>query len=358
MNGSEQSFLERFARSQIKNSILSNKAPNYGPDYWKKLLIGGLPLPGADKVFLNTRQLFCYCLFGPAGCGQRNLALAFAGDCQRAGYKAYDVPGQVLRGENMMDTYNRVEEAFAVATAAPSVLLIENPGDFTVWECILSACERLDLREPLKLVVTEEDETVLSDSLKSVFFLCRFELPDEEDRARFFEKYLPLAGSDEPSPAGMANAATGLSYDDLVQLVNLLRLQLKANGLKQYLAAKKRGLSEEELAGEMAGLRESGEICLTMDLFEDSLVMIRQQKLAAKRERRDGSLHVVLEGGIPVATGYAPGLAGAPTGFVPGMPSGDIPKATVSGDEDLEEKSRSKVLEDLNKRFERRGGEV
>ena len=44
------------------NSLLSPKAPNYGPDYWKKLLIGGIPFPGADKAFLKTRQLFCWFL--------------------------------------------------------------------------------------------------------------------------------------------------------------------------------------------------------------------------------------------------------------------------------------------------------
>ena len=349
MADTQQSWPQRFLRGQIMNSLLSPKAPNYGPEYWKKLLTGGLPFPGADKAFLKTRQLFCYCLYGPAGAGQRNLALAFAADCQRAGYQVYDIPGHVLRGENLSETYGYVAEAFAEARKGPTVLLIENPGSRQVWECILSECERLDLREPVKVVITEEDEGVLSDGLKSIFFLCKFELPDEEERAAFFEKYLPLTVSDEPTPAGMANETGGLSYDELLQLVNILRLQIKAGSVKYYLADKKKGLSEEELEKAMADRRESGEIMITMDLFEDSLIMLRQQKLGGRREDVPG-VRVFLEGGVPVA-GFAPAA--------PGSLSDPLPAARQPADNeaDLEEKSRAKVLEDLNQRFEKRGGQ-
>lgn len=356
MDGTQQSWVSRFARDQIMNSLLSPKAPNYGPRYWKKLLIGALPFPGADKAFLKTRQLFCYCLYGPAGAGQRNLALAFAADCQRAGYQVYDIPGHVLRGENLSDTYSYVVQTFAEARRGPTVLLIENPGNRQVWECILSECERLDLREPIKVVVTEEDENVLCEGLKSIFFLCKFELPDEEERAAFFEKYLPLVGRDEPTSAGMAAETGGLSYDELLQLVNLLRLQMKASGVNAYLSDKKKGLSEEELERAMTERRESGEIVLTLDLFEDSLVMLRQQKLNSRREEVPG-VKVILEGNAPLAAGFPAGTAPV-LASDPSAASGALPAAQPASetDADLEEKSRVKVLEDLNQRFERRGG--
>ncbi|MGX8703487.1 MAG: hypothetical protein ACSW8H_03435, partial [bacterium] len=328
----------------------------YGPDYWKKLLIGGLPFPGADKAFLRTRQFFCYCLYGPAGAGQRNLSLAFAADCQRAGYQAYDLPGHVLRGENLTETYTLVAQTFAEARKAPSVLIIENPGNRMVLECILSECERIDLREPVKVIVTEEDENVLCEGLKSVFFLCKFELPDEEERTAFFEKYLPLVGNDEPTPAGMASETGGLSYDELLQLVNILRLQMKAAGVKYYLADKKKGLSEEELEQAMTERRERGEIAITMDLFEDSLVMLRQQKLQKRQEDVPG-LRVILEGGLPLAASLSPGIMPVYTA-APAQVTGTFPAANSgTDDEDLEKKSRDKVLEDLNQRFERRGGQ-
>ena len=356
MDDTRQDWTRRFLRGQIMNSLLNPKAPNYGPAYWKKLLIGGIPFPGADRAFLNTRQLFCYCLYGPAGAGQRNLALAFAADCQRAGYQVYDIPGHVLRGESLADTSGKVAELFAGSGNAPVVFLIENPGNRQVYECILSECERIDLREPVKIVVTEEKEEVLSDSLKSIFFLCRFELPDEEGRAAFFEKYLPLAGSDEPTPAGMANETDGFSYDELLQLVNLLRLQMKAASLRYYFADKKKGISEEEMEAAMRERRESGEIAITMDLFEDSLVMLRQQRLKSPQEELPG-VKVILEGGVPIAAGYPAGAGAVPPALPPGT-SGILPAAGASdpNEEDLEKKSRDKVLEDLNQRFERRGG--
>ena len=356
MDETRQDWMRRFLRGQIMNSLLNPKAPNYGPEYWKKLLIGGLPFHGADRVFLKTRRLFCYCLYGPAGAGQRNLALAFAADCQREGYQVYDIPGQVLRGENLADTCGKVAEVFAEARKGPVVFLIENPGNRQVFECILSECERIDLREPVKVVVTEENERVLCDSLKSIFFLCRFELPDEEERAAFFEKYLPLTGNDEPTPAGMANETNGLSYDELLQLVNLLRLQMKAAGARYYLADKKKGLSEEEMESAMKERRESGEIAITIDLFEDSLSMLRQQRLKSPEEDIPG-MKVILEGGIPVAAGYPAGAGTVSPPLQPGG-SGILPAANASGpnEEDLEKKSREKVLEDLNQRFERRGG--
>ena len=68
-------------------------------------------------------------------------------------------------------------------------------------------------------------------------------------------------------------------------------------------------------------------------------------------------MKVILEGGIPAAAGYPAGAGTVSPPLQPGG-SGILPAANASGpnEEDLEKKSREKVLEDLNQRFERRGG--
>ena len=348
MSGLESAWVERYVRDKINNSLTSPKAPNFGPEYWKKLLIGGLPFPVLDKIFLNLRRFFCYCLYGAPGAGQRNLAMAFAGDCQKLGYKVYDIPGQLLRGESIESTDQRVWEVFETVRKEPSVLIIENPGTPQAMECIRMACERVDIHFPLKVIVLEEKESILNAGLKSVFFMCRFELPNEEERTQFFEKMLRLTADDEPTPSGMASETGKFSYDDLMQLLNLIRLQLKAEGVRWYRREKKNQASEEEIMETIMDLRQNGTIKITMDLFEDSLVMIRQQKLAKGEKENVPSMKVIMEGGIPVAAGAFPGM----------VPVGQIPAVKTATDEkSVEEMATNIVNEDFEKIYNKYNGE-
>lgn len=205
--------------------------------YWLRLMKSAVPVPELDVMLgISNSNSFLFC--GPSGCGKRSLAVAMAGTLCQLGYQYVHVSGRDLDE----DLRHRVQAIFRqIDQDKPMILICEDlESSANMWElgvCLgqmAQVCREQKL--PLTMIVIAKSDEDLPDALLRNLYMCRFTLPDLQERTAFYEAAL---GSKFPlrqglTPRDLAVASEGLQLRQLVQTLRFMMLSLKELALTEY----------------------------------------------------------------------------------------------------------------------------
>ena len=248
------------------------------PAYWRSLLMGCLPNPGLDRI-IRTSRLNCFCFCGPTGVGKHRLALSYAGTAYEHGMRFFYATGEMLRQSTPEQTRQRVLELFLEAMSQPTVLILERLTAYDeredVWCNVAQACADCRPKNPLTVIVIETDEAAVREDWKRSFLFCLFNLPNQLERKAFFalteENGMPRrrvsASVSEPSFSWLASETEGLNYIQLKTVVQMVRLQMKAEAMDVYRGDAKLALTAYQ----------QGEFYFSEELFRDTVEIVRRQ---------------------------------------------------------------------------------
>ncbi len=206
----------------------------------KSLLKGLLPNTEMDRIFLLPSR-YCICLTGVSGSGKRTLAEAFAGSAAQSGYAYYRADACLLREVPEELRGMCIRNLLQQSVSAPGVFLIEPAGDREMLQEIAGAYSMLTEQANAIVLLTEEDPEA-AGSIR-IPDLMKFEIgaPDQKDREAFFgdiRNRLPRktneAGEKVPSYRVLAEGSEGLTYRELTQVIQTIRLQLKTRAQTEY----------------------------------------------------------------------------------------------------------------------------
>ena len=269
------------------------------PAYWRSLMMGCLPNPKLDRI-IRTSRLNCFCFCGPHGVGKHRLALSYAGTASEHGMRFLYATGEMLRQNTSDETRQRVLELFLEAMAQPTVLLLErltaNDEREDVWNNVAQACADCKPKLPLTVIVIESDESAVREEWKRALLYCRFDLPNQLERKAFFaspENGMPRhkvsATVSEPSFSWLASETDGLNYVQLKTVIQMVRLQMKAEAMDEF-----RGDAQLTLEA-----YQQGGFYYTEELFRNTVEIVRRKP--KEESPAAPPIQVMLNGIAPVA---------------------------------------------------------
>ena len=258
---------------------------------WGDVLRGCVP--GEDsrierELFLLPRRK-CFFFCGPAGTGKRQLATALAGTLQ-VSYQCFTVRGRRLRSASPEALEDCVDELIARAEKESTFLLLEQPSRYPAGVQLLELLmEELEARGnglPLILVVCETDPAVFRPEWQDLMMYLPFALPNQAERKEFFEETLQQERRKRDKTAKlyhkfprerslsldrMAEETKGFNYNQLLQLVDSIKLALVSQG-DAY------GSTAQELLAAIKG----GQLVCTVQQFTRMVETIRQSETQTK----------------------------------------------------------------------------
>lgn len=307
---------------------------------WYEVLYGCLPEQELDEFF-GQQGKQCFLFQGDYGVGSSTIAEAFGNSfLQYKGIFA-SVKGRHLDGADAHDMEQRVRQLFQVAEKGiPTCIKIDrletSRDPELLKQLILEYAEDCGEEVPLHLIVILRSEEEVSSLWQSVFTVCRFQVPDEKERKRFFQdkrNHLPLCDLTDEK---VVELTQGLNYNQLKKLVRLSRMWLKNRVFqddKRY-----KNMQDVKIAVE---IRELG---ITLNTF---LKLVEQIK-GPEKPGEPGEVQppvqqiqlVLPEGFTPIIT------APASTAAISNEPAQQGPKTIkLDSDNTIKEKSEEEIME-------------
>jgi DNA polymerase III delta prime subunit len=205
--------------------------------YWVRMMKSVLPVPELDSV-LGIRQSAAFLYCGPAGTGKRTLAQALAGSLGQQGYTCFQVTGADLNEDmeqRLVTLLKQVDADHPTILICQELQGCDNPA--ALASCIaqmIQLCEQQNL--PMVFVIIEEDEQAVPVELMRQVLVCRFALPDVDEREAFYSAVL---GKRFPLMEGLrakdlAVAAEGLTLRQLVMTLRFMQRGLKEQALVRF----------------------------------------------------------------------------------------------------------------------------
>ncbi|MBQ9148103.1 MAG: AAA family ATPase [Oscillospiraceae bacterium] len=199
-----------------------------------KCLIPADELDIALGLPVSNSLLFC----GPSGTGKQTLALATAASLAPSGYQLVRITGAdfdtQLRAkfQTLFQRISPENPMVIVAEELDSCTDLQNLGMCLGQMAYVCKIQSL----PVILIVIHEDEEELPQELRRNLSVCRFTLPDKDERIAFFES--PIA-RDIPLQNGLsardlALESDGLQFRQLIQSLRFMKLRVKEKALDKY----------------------------------------------------------------------------------------------------------------------------
>ncbi|MGM9593361.1 MAG: AAA family ATPase [Candidatus Onthomonas sp.] len=260
---------------------------------WGDVLRGCVPSEDSriERELFLLPQRKCFFLCGPAGTGKRQLATALAGTLQ-VSYQCFTVRGRRLRSAQTEALEDCVDELIARAEEQSTFLLLEQPSRYPagvqLLELLMEELEACGNGLPLILVVCETDPAVFHPEWQDLMMYLPFSLPDQAERKEFFEEtfqqerrkrdkaaklYHKFPRDRNLSLDRMAEETKGFNYNQLLQLVNAIKLALVSQG-DAY------GSTAQELLAAIKG----GQLVCTAQQFTRMVETIRQSETQPKAQ--------------------------------------------------------------------------
>lgn len=255
--------------------------------YWVRTMKSVVPIPELDNV-LGLPKAHGFLFHGAAGTGKRTLARALAGSLVKQGYSYVHVSGRDFNA----DLRSRVQFLFRqISEEHPMVLVLESMQSCCDSEDLAAClgqmaevCRKENL--PLVFVVIDEDEDNIPPLLRRQLHMCRFDLPDLDERIAFYDaaigKRFPL--QEGLRTRDLAIAAEGLQLRQLVQTLRFMQLALKDLAVKKYkqhYAMAESAIRNKELVVDMAVFRSIVQHLKTPEKASAAPIQILQSVAAA-----------------------------------------------------------------------------
>lgn len=205
--------------------------------FWARTMKSLLPVSALDKALgIPVSNSFLFC--GPSGTGKQTLALATAGSMANWGYQLIRVTGPEFNNQLSAKCQILFQQ---ISNEIPMVIVVEDLTGCTKLSTlgmylgqIAKACKEQKL--PVILIVIHEDEEELPLELRRNLYLCRFTLPDKDERIKFFEtslsKRFPLKAG--LSARDLALEADGLQLRQMTQSLLFLLMRVKEKAMEIY----------------------------------------------------------------------------------------------------------------------------
>ncbi|MBQ3215404.1 MAG: hypothetical protein IJB11_04710 [Oscillospiraceae bacterium] len=205
--------------------------------YWVRMMKSVVPIPELDSMLgIRKSAAFLYC--GEAGTGKRTLARALAGSLAQQKYACYELSGADLN-EDMEQRLVALMKRWSDGESA--ILICQNlqgcSDSAALGNCLaqmIQLCEQQNL--PVIFVVIEENHEAVPVELMRQLLVCRFDLPDLDEREAF---YSAVIGKGFPLKEGLrtrdlAVAAEGLTLRQLVITLRFMQRGVKELAMVRF----------------------------------------------------------------------------------------------------------------------------
>ena len=258
---------------------------------------------GWDKVdsALNIGPVQCYFFYGPPGSGKTFLIESFVGELKKI-YKDTQFNFMQLTGSEVHASYVGIAEkivtvAFKVAAEkAPCLIFMDEIDNL----CVNREGPKTEGHEKRLTVAFLEAYNALKKAGKPIVFvgatnhpanvdsamldritLIKIPLPDEKERAGFFDRMLGKKKASDPyklaiedgfTTAEMALATDNHSFRDMERVRDYMLRQLKLQVISEYSVTNENGERDQEASDEAASKAiAEGKVKITRALFEKAM---------------------------------------------------------------------------------------
>lgn len=260
-----------------------------GRDEWKSVFCACMAKP-ETKAFLGISETALYLLCGKPGSGKTTLALAFAGSMAQKGYSLLSLYADELEGASRQETIENIrifEETFS--DGGRFFVFLRNLGELEdplAVKMLGRTLRKLKRRRlPIVIAASAEEELSVSDALRSAFYVCRLNPPDEEERQLYFQRSYQegIFCENGFSWKTMAELTEGIEYGRLEQVVRFSKTLLYG--------------ALEEMYSEQEGVQllRTGQAVLNRAIFEKAVEMTKKPEAACQSVKESGKESAFLE---------------------------------------------------------------